>query len=730
MGRLQQQQQQQQQQSGAVEFLYEDDEGEDGYTDSGEDWDDEGDDDGNPTQNRIQNQIQGRGSTSASDLQESRTGRSERTPMTTPSIGLSRFPSGSGTPLVPSSGVPQSVMSGSASRSTTTTPRSGSEATKTVFSAAAMSLIDLTSVPNPTASPPTDLPAIDDFMLWMDSVNSNTLGNMLLPHSVSLPTSPVAEDAVQLESLFHKLWPLLHLPTFSIDMATPTLVGALGQLKHWLQQKLVSNSAVWDISSNNKLLQSFMESMTSDISLSSSSRIMSISSFQTVQALGLIASCAITGNNPPAVFEWAIWCADICTAYLRQMGVFQGTRKIEQPFHIADERWIMEEQFNRLAATFLRIDAYLGLILNRAPILRWPEMRFTFPASETIWRAATPEDRRVLLWHEPAGRYSTSFRTIIRDGLMQAGLLALPRPKQLLMEDYNLALCAFFSDVWEVTQEARHHDHRSYKSLSKNAAEGITTWKTYLLDLRSHMEMNCQLETTFFGNDQNLATISPSPSTAFLPMAGNLDAVLTISASAINLNIYHLLHLMMFANIPVLETAKCCEECQDLGLPMRVQMWASGPDGRRAVVHAAQLRRVYEREIASGMAGGYTTCLSEAQQRISNPLRSVALFSSAVVLCSYADRAPCFHHQQQQQQQQQQENQQTMELVQPEIGGHVSDALERWIADNNAPGGLFMLSIPMCRCSVPLLVSWYREQLGPNSQFSQRLTKFETTLQR
>ncbi|ROW10128.1 hypothetical protein VMCG_02094 [Cytospora schulzeri] len=182
--------------------------------------------------------------------------------------------------------------------------------------------------------------------------------------------------------------------------------------------------------------------------------------------------------------------------------------------------------------------------------------------------------------------------------------------------------------------EARHHDHRSYKSSSKDAAEGTTTWRAYLLDLRRHMEMNYNLEESFFTPHPTLPPTTPSP------IDNSTDAVLAISTAAINLTIYHLLQLTMLADIPALETSKCCEDCQDLGLATRMRQWASGPDGRRAVVHAAQLRRIHGRMICTV---GYRTCPTAAQRRISNPLKGVGLFYGAVVLCSFAHRAACAH---------------------------------------------------------------------------------------
>jgi hypothetical protein len=437
-------------------------------------------------------------------------------------------------------------------------------------------------------------------------------------------------------------------------------------------------------------------------------------------------------QNPPDVFEWVVWCAAMCIAYLRQMGVFEGERKIDQGFKLADERWIMEEQFNRLAANFLKIDAYLSVILGRAPTLRWSEMRFTFPASDIIWTAAKPEERRILLWHEPAGRYSTSFRTVIREGLYQVGQPSSSRPRHLLIDDYHLALCAFTSNVWEVAQEARYHDHRNFQGPTAftESAESIRIWQTYLLDMRRHMELNHDLEMTLFasGRTTSSATNSTasviSPATASTsvppPPANETNPTLYMSSAATCLTLYHTLHINLVTDIPVLETAKCCEECQDLGLPARMRMWAASDHARRAVIHAAQLRRIYDRENATS---GYTTHLSSAELRISNPLRYVSLFISAVVLCSYAHRAMCSHLNLA-------EGEEPLELASPEVVGSAHPILERWVSEGDVctAGGVALMGNALCPCSLPNLTTWFREQFPNGSAFAARWQKFEVML--
>ncbi|PSR80198.1 hypothetical protein BD289DRAFT_491001 [Coniella lustricola] len=581
--------------------------------------------------------------------------------------------------------------------------------------------------------------AEEDFMAWMEHVDQEMLDTMLMPDYSNMPNmapihSPEPGNLGQLEALFHELWPLLHTPTLSLDTAAPALVQALAHVKVWIQQQSISRAIAWDAGNISKIFELFMQSLAADApdasSMPSMEPTISLSSLQTLQALGLVSACAITGNNSSAASQWAVVCVSLCGGYLRQAGVFSATCKIEHIFHIADERWIMVEHFNRLAAHFLRLDAYIALILNQAPTLRWPEMRFNFPASETIWRVATPEERRMLLWHEPAGRYSTSFRTILREGLKQAGLASLSRPKSLFMEDYNLVFCAFLSDIWDVAQEAHHHDHRSYKSPTLDAADAVATWTAYLLDLRGHMEMNYNLEAGLFTPDYAATTANG---------ANNNSNPLFLTTAIINLTIYHLLRLMIVANTSLLETGQCCEYCHNVGIGTRLRLWALGRNARRAVTHAAQLRRLYERETATT---GYPICLLPGQQRIANPLRSVGLFTSAVILCSYANLVPCAHvvntntnknlvnDSTSSSSPPPPPQQQAIELAQAEVGGQTCEALEQWICQDTAAGSALLLGVPLCRCSVPALLTWYRDQLGPDSPFTSRLLKFETTLSR
>ncbi|GAB7357565.1 hypothetical protein MBLNU459_g0077t1 [Dothideomycetes sp. NU459] len=259
------------------------------------------------------------------------------------------------------------------------------------FSPAAVLMADTTNSPGQVGSSMSDGPGMDDLMIWMSNNNRTALNAPVLQPAVPL-ASPIVEDVVKLENLHHMLWPLLHLPTFNSDITVPSLVQVMTKVQEWVQQNTVPYPTMFDIEASKQILQNFLQRRTEEINLLSGARTISLSSFQTVQALGLLASCAVSGDDPVAI-EWAVWCSDTCISYLRQMGVFQGMREIEPSPRTADERWIMEEQFKRLAATFVRIDAFIGLIFDRAPTLRWPEMKITFPASDTIWRADTPEER-------------------------------------------------------------------------------------------------------------------------------------------------------------------------------------------------------------------------------------------------------------------------------------------------------------------------------------------------
>ncbi|OOF97088.1 hypothetical protein ASPCADRAFT_128792 [Aspergillus carbonarius ITEM 5010] len=338
----------------------------------------------------------------------------------------------------------------------------------------------------------------------------------------------------------------------------------------------------------------------------------------------------------------------------------------------------------------MRVDAYLCIILDRPPTLRYQEMGQPLPVSEALWRAETRVARTRLHWNEPAGRARSAFSTMMRDGLDTAGFVTgyLQMP-YLSLEDNHFSLCAFLSELWGVCKEAHEEHHRHYRSPERNhTADLLRSWKVYLHEWRVHIEKTDELEETFFAEfsgDRNL----------FL---------------GLNLTLYHLVSLKVYANLQLLERKKCCAQCQEADVENVIRAWAQSSDGRQAAYHAAQLKRVYEHE---------STLYKPGVHRLSNVLAPAGLLASAVVLCLYSAKVPGVTT----------EGDavtapvEAVELTQAKLTD--MPEYQTWISQ----GGLATVDgVPLHAFSVPRFSSWYRDQLTSCPVYSSRLVAFLLTL--
>ena len=356
--------------------------------------------------------------------------------------------------------------------------------------------------------------------------------------------------------------------------------------------------------------------------------------------------------------------------------------------------------FKRLVYALLKIDAYLSLILCRPPSIRLQEIRISLPVSEDLWNAATSEDEKRLQWYEPAGRAKTAFSSIVRDIIQSGGwMTAYSKMPPLSLEDSHLGLCSLQTEIWTAAQETHYYNHGSSGGEERKMPRQVKVCRRLLEDWPEYMEKCHRLE-------QKLYVDPPDPESPYLARV---------------LTLYHLSALNLYANVPVLETKKCCAQCQDADLDNMIMAWAQSSDGRRAVYHAAQLQRVHEREHAIS---------TPEQLQFSNPLRSAGLLASAITLCHYSvifsrsrdatdvvssarlnDSPPNAAWQ-------------AVELSDT-MGTGEEHTSETWIKC----GGLASVSdIPLCVFSVPKLSSWYRERLGAVPSYSQRLISFLLTL--
>lgn len=324
--------------------------------------------------------------------------------------------------------------------------------------------------------------------------------------------------------------------------------------------------------------------------------------------------------------------------------------------------------------------------------MRYQEFGLPLPVSEALWRAETRAERTNFQWYEPAGRTKSAFSTMVRDGLESQGFMTgYLRMPHLSLEDNHFSLCAFLSELWGVSKEAHEEHHRNYRSPELNrTADRVKLWKDYLHDWRIHIEKTDKLEDAFFGG-----------------CLGDSNHFL-----GLNLTLYHLLCLKIYANMRLLEHNKCCLVCQEADIENVISTWARSPDGRRAVYHAAQLKRIYERE---------SNLYRFNDQRLCNVLGPVGLLASAIILCTYSAKglgakmpegdtiitAPT----------------DTIELGQSNLVD--TPEFENWISQGGPAtvDGTLLHSF-----SVPNFSSWHRDRLAACPVYSSRLVTFLLTL--
>ncbi|KAL4860614.1 hypothetical protein BDV12DRAFT_191596 [Aspergillus spectabilis] len=501
---------------------------------------------------------------------------------------------------------------------------------------------------------------------------------------------------------FHQAWPFLHVPTFTLEENT-LLTSAVANLSMWMRNEANRDHLVPD-TINQALIQAFMPKIEE-------SNLTADRPLQNLQALVVTLIWAILGDAPTLNLTWASQWTDIAISAFRQLGVLDALWLPENYRQSTEERWALVEQMKRLVYIVLRIDAYLSVMLDRPPTLRYQEMRIPLPVSEDLWRAKTMENRTQLRWNEPTGRARSVFSTMMRDGLdthgYTTGYLQMPH---LSLEDNHFSLCAFLSELWAVSKEANEEHHLHYRSFDKgkdsHSTDRLELWKAHLRDWYIHIEKSDELEVSLF-----FFTEFPAAAGQGGGSGGRNNPFL-----GLNLTLYHLVSLKVYANLRLLEHKKCCGYCQDTNVEKVISAWADSADGRHAVYHAVQLKRIYERE---------SMLYSKPQdQRLSNPLGTVGLLASAIVLCLYSAKVTSSLG--------------ATEGVEVDAAVLPVEAVEltqskfmdtpenkRWVSQ----GGLATVDgMPLHAFSVPGFSSWYREQLAFSPVYSSRLIAFLLTL--
>lgn len=325
----------------------------------------------------------------------------------------------------------------------------------------------------------------------------------------------------------------------------------------------------------------------------------------------------------------------------------------------------------RLAFSVLRIDAYLSLLIDHPPSVRYQEISIPLPKSTHLWTAASKDERRTLQWNEPAGREKARFCFLVRDALDDECRQQLPF--HLAEIDYHLGLCSFQAGIWETAREAHSCGFDELISNSR-PRDHVVKWRSQLDLWRAKMEKDCQLWQNYFSASTKSADYKCAPLSVIL---------------------WHYSALALHAPLKLLQGQGCCFKCRS-GTPgatrknkARHRGWIESSCARIAVWNAAQIAKVVALE--------FTNVTSTTRLRL-NPLAIAGLLKSAIVVCSYAfhTRAcpTCTGGP-------------PIDLVYLFDAADDNERLVKWKEHGEGLADWEPLSAPVCRCKVSQLANWF-----------------------
>ncbi|EEP76190.1 predicted protein [Uncinocarpus reesii 1704] len=367
----------------------------------------------------------------------------------------------------------------------------------------------------------------------------------------------------------HPFWPILHEPTFDAGNTPDLLLASMAMLASWVKHEL-------DCLRLGPLV------------------------FEAISAIRV---------STDGMAARALHFNSVLVSTCRHQGIFSGQFAQHSPDDSPFAYWLAQEQQNRLAFSVLRLDAYLSVLTDHPPSVRYQEICIPLPKSARLWSAASEDERSNLQWKEPAGREKVPFFFLIRDALDVGGRQQLPYP--LNEADYHLGLCSLQAGIWDAAREA-HSSAADELVVKSNAVDPIRLWRSHLNLWRASMEKDCQLRGHYFSG----ATLSA-------------DQIFT----PILLILWHLSALNMHAPLDLLQgrgysfKSPPGTAMTTVKTKAHLRTWMSSLCPRTAVWNAAQISRVFAQE-------SQTPVPSESMML--NPLAMPALLKSAIVTCSYA----------------------------------------------------------------------------------------------
>ncbi|KAI1822390.1 hypothetical protein F4861DRAFT_550816 [Xylaria intraflava] len=339
-----------------------------------------------------------------------------------------------------------------------------------------------------------------------------------------------------------------------------------------------------------------------------------------------------------------------------------------------------QEPRYRLAFATLRLDAYLTILTDSPPLIRYQE--FFVPLSQsTAWATvATEEERCRLLKDEPRLRRKTAFNLRVSE------LFGVPRPNDLSSPwtrmDYHFILCAIQSGAWEAS-------HQKVRTLpddmhSRTEPHNIRdNWRAHLRAWASNLEVDCQ---NYFAN----------------PLGDDI--------SAQTLLLWHMTTLKMQGPPDFWEMLGRYYRPRPARTPAPyLEPWRGSEVARVAVWHSAQIAQIVSKEL------GFKQ--STARVRL-NPLLIPALLVSAQVVCGYTyyiRGCPLCTEMG------------LVELVQVFGDPEDDERLDQWLSGGAGlcSWGMYVFSgFPTCRCRLSLISDWFRQLLAVDPKADASLVLF------
>ncbi|KAL7619791.1 hypothetical protein AAE478_010334 [Parahypoxylon ruwenzoriense] len=496
-------------------------------------------------------------------------------------------------------------------------------------------------------------------------------------HTIFDRGSPTTTRLIDLFfSEIHQYWPILHAPTFERESSPTILLASMVMLASWLEsgpehQKLAS--VVLD----------------------------EVARAQMVRDLDFTEHLTTADGMVPRALNLTALLISTC----RYLGIFNGQYTFPEkgdgscdcPF----AAWRAQEELNRLAFSVLRVDAYLSVLLDHPPSVRYQELCIPLPKSNQLWSASNEEERRRLQWNEPGGREKALFSFFMRDALDSNRVGRLPYC--LTDIDYHLSTCATQAGLWEAAREA--HSSMSDELVEETdpstwvqlAHPQVTLW-------RDRQRQDCEIRYLY----------------ALGGLSGS-EYLLT----PLTFTLMHVSTLKLYAPLNTLRIRGYYYKSRPgSSIPTRkprahLRNWITSGCPRTALWNAAQICRVYE--ISS------QTCSSDGSSHraglLLNPLLTPGVLMSAVVACSFAfytracqdctgagNSAPgvvdLFH-----------------------IAHDDDPVLLRWTRDGvGVP--MWGNQIPVCKCRLSDLAAWFREAFAQDKGAEMELVLFLAELSR